>query len=141
MDFSHLRKLEVREKTSCFIFDDITGEPTFEVKPATQSNPKYFNALLRSSKSRISRAKKGVIDDTMLKQNRDEDRKLFPRHVIVGWENVMDSSGKEVPFSIENCTEFLEKLPDWLFDKLRDFAASNENFVEEVIDVEELSKN
>lgn len=143
MDFSHLQKLEIKGKTAEFELDDIPWQPVpvLILKPATQHNKGYFNASLKSSGHKLAKIKRGNIDEKMLMENRKIDRKLFPEYVVVGWRNVVDSNYDEVPFTKENCTEFLDNLPDWLFDKIREFAVFNENFMPEQIDVEEVSKN
>ena len=142
MDFGHLKKLDIKDKTINYPIIEIQGEftPTLKIKPATQSNSPYFNAILRKSKSKIGSIQSGNVNINMLDENRNEDRKLFPKHVITGWEDVTDSSGKPVPFSFANCNDFVKALPDWIFDKIRNFAATSENFVE-VINVEEKAKN
>jgi hypothetical protein len=142
MDFSHLKQLDIKDKTTNYPIIDIQGEvvPTLKIKPATQSNSPYFNAILRKSKSKVGSIQSGNININMLDENRTEDRKLFPKHVIVGWENVVDSSGEAVPYTFSDCKDFVNAIPDWIFDKIRNFAATSENFVE-VINVEEKSKN
>jgi len=143
MDFSHLKKFDIKGNTAEFVLDDIEVEPApiLILKPATQSNRKYFNALLKGSGTRLSRIKRAKIDEKVYEDNLKEDKKLYPEHVIVGWKNVTDTSGKEVSFNKQNCISFVEQLPDWIFEKVRNFAATNENFVEEQMDAEEVSKN
>lgn len=135
MDFSHLKNLEVKDKTVDYSLFQINGEPTLVLKPATEANKGYFNSVLRRSKRNLRAVKSGSISQKMIKENREEDKELYPKHIIVGWKDMKDSSGKDVPFSTENCTDFLEVLPDWIFDDIRNFAGSSENFAGESIDV------
>ncbi|MES0340683.1 MAG: hypothetical protein ABUK08_00045 [Candidatus Humimicrobiaceae bacterium] len=143
MDFGHLKKLEIKDRVIDYPIEDIQGEPvpTLKIKPATQSNKPYFNAILRKSKSKVGSIQSGNININMLDENRTEDKKLFPKHVISGWNNVKDSSGESVLFTFDNCNDFINALPNWIFDKIRNFAATSENFVEEIINVEEKAKN
>ena len=46
-------------------------------------------------------------------KNREQDRDLFPKFVIVGWDGVLDSDGEPVEFTKENCADLLAALPDW----------------------------
>jgi hypothetical protein len=133
-DFSHLRVLEVRDKTAKCTLYHVKGEPFLVVRPATEANKPYFNAVLKRTRKNVRAVQAGAISQAMIAENRDEDRELFPKHVIVDWGNVTDSAGEPVPFSPEACTQFIEALPDWLFDEVRNFAGNSANFAGEVID-------
>lgn len=135
-NFSHLKELEVKDKTADYTIYQIIGEPTLIVKPATEANKAYFNSVLRQSRRNIS-ALKGQINAKTIKRNRDEDKKLYPKSIITGWKDVRDNEGKSVKFSIENAGDFIEALPDWVFDDLRGFCGDPSNFFGEQIDVEE----
>jgi len=135
MDFSYLKNLEVKNKTAEYSLFQINGEPTLILKPATEVNKGYFNSVLRRSKRNLRAMKSGSISQKMIKETREEDKELYPKYIISGWKDVKDSAGKDVPFSPENCVDFLEALPDWIFDDIRNFAGSSENFSGEVIDV------
>lgn len=43
-------------------------------------------------------------------------RKVFAETVVLGWENVQDESGKDIPFNVENCIKLFEDLPDLFKD-------------------------
>lgn len=135
-DFSHLKQLEVNDKTAEYPIYQISGEPTLILKPATEANKPYFNSVLRRSKRNLRAIKTGI-NQKMIKENREEDRELYPKHIITDWKDVPDSKGKKVPFSVENCTDFIQALPDWIFDDIRAFAGESSNFFGEVIDVKE----
>lgn len=144
--FEHLKALEVKGKTASFPLSMLQGCPKLIVRPATESNKPYFNEVLRRSAKTLRKAANGDIsvDTDTLDKNRQDDRRLFPKHVIVGWEGIKDSQGKEVPFSQENCVEFLQALPDWIFDDIGIFCRKNSNFVDEPVeidDAEDLAKN
>lgn len=142
-DFANLKSLEVKaEKTSPFTIYQIEGEPVLHIAPATEANKPYFNALLKRSRKNQRRINSGNFTGAIIQENRDNDRELYPRFVIRGWDEVIDSSGDAVPFNTQNATDFLQALPDWLFDEIRNFATDPQSFVNEpTVDVEELSGN
>jgi hypothetical protein len=135
-DFSHLRALEVRDKTATVTLFQVKGEPFFVVKPATESNKPYFNAVLKRTRKNTRAVQAGAISSAMIKENRDEDRELFPKFIVTNWGRVTDSRGQEVPFSEGACAQYLEALPDWVFDEIRSFAGNSANFVDGAIDAE-----
>ena len=131
VDFSHVRKGSPTLKTARYTFYDIQGEPWIEVARADESNQPYFNQLLRTQ-ARGRRAMRANINTGTLKRNRAEDRRLFPEFIGQRWGNVTDASGMPVPYDKEACRQFLEALPDEMFDDLRDFAANPYSFVEQL---------
>ena len=141
-NFSQLKKLDVTNETTELKLYAIEGEPVITVAPATQANSQYFNAILRQSGKQVRELKAGApISTATLDKNRDQDRALFPKYVVKGWDGVMDAEGAVVPFTEDNVRDFLEALPDWLMDEIRNFASETRNFLEDVMDAEELSKN
>ena len=129
-DFSHLSELDVSgRQTVEYTLYHLEGEPTLILSPATQSNKPYFNALLKRSRKNQAALKAGAINSGMIDGNRDEDRELYPLYIVQGWRRVTDSSGAEVPFAKDVCSSFLHHLPDWIFDEVREFAGSPQNFV------------
>lgn len=147
-DFSHIQSLDVSvDKTTRYTITQITSHdisPTLILAPATDVNKPLFNAILKRSKKNSKAARAGSIGIDTLSENRDEDRLLYSRHVVKGWEDMLDAKGKEVVFSPDVCKEFLEALPNWIFDDLRNFASSPISFVEdddEILVPEEKAKN
>lgn len=107
------------------------------VMHAGETNKPYTNALARLG-AKMAKTEVAGGDDAvsaMLEKNLEMDRQLFPRHVITGWEGVLDTNREPVPFSPEACEEFLRALPDWLMRKLSGFVSRPANFIaEEEID-------
>lgn len=136
MDFSHLKNLDVKDKTARYTIHQIAGAPVLIMNPATEANKPYFNAVLKKSRRNVRALKAGAISQVMIAENREQDRELFPRCVVTGWEGVTDAKGKTVEFSRENCEAFLRALPDWIFDEVRNFAGDSINFTEDMPDVE-----
>ena len=81
------------------------------------------------------------VDTNTVKENRDQDRELFAKYVIVGWSKVVDAKNEEVAFTQENAEAFLHALPDWIFDGVRNFAGDCENFIDDPVDTESLAKD
>lgn len=129
-DFSNVAKKAVqRSATAQFTFYRLEGQPVLEVKPATEANPAYMRAMLKGSTERVRRMKAGDLSPEMLEENRQRDRKLFPDHVVVGWPTApLDASGARVPFSKEACAAFLAAVPYDMFNELRDYCSTNDNF-------------
>ncbi len=140
IDFGNIKKLDVAGKTADFTLEDIDGEPALKLKVATGSNKPLLNAMLKQVGGNKRKYKKKNITADMADENRNDDKKLYVDHVIVGWEGIVDAKGNTVKFSKDNCLAFIDALPDWIFDKIRDFATDDSNFLE-VIDVEETAKN
>ena len=141
--FEHLKELEVKDKTAEFPLTALRGCPKLIVRPATESNPSYFNEVLRRYSKmirKVSQKKEITVTTDDLARNRNEDRNLFPKYVITDWKDVVDSKGNNVPFSEENCREFLKALPDWIFDSIGIFCRDNSNFVPSSIDQEDLEE-
>jgi hypothetical protein len=115
------------------------------LRPASEANKPYFNAMLKRSglrARRIARTDRISVEDA--EQNRAEDRDLYPRYVIANWEGVLDVNHKPVPFSQDHARELCAKLPAWLFDRLRNAASTPERFLSDddlVPDPLELSGN
>ena len=144
-DFSALSKLEVpAEKTSELLLDEITvngKSPTLHLASATDLNKPYFAALLKKSAATAKAVKSGKITQSMIEESRDDDLELFPKFVLKGWDDVCDmSTGADVKFTKEEGAAFLEALPDWLFDKVRNHASDQSNYVD-AIDIEINAKN
>lgn len=131
MSFKHLSRYEVPKGTVPFIFYQIDGEPQLDCKAATEANKSYHNALLKRNAKLAQRFRAGRVSRVMLERNRDEDRELYAKFVVKGWDKVVDDDGKAVPFSVEACTEFLTKLPNYLFDEVRQFCTAPANFLDD----------
>lgn len=128
-DFGHLKKYDVSENKAVYSLYQIAGDVKLHVLHAGETNVPYFNEVLRRQAKNARIVSAGRLNQQFLAANRNEDRELFAKHILVGWENVCDTSGTEVPFSCENARDFLNALPDWIFDEVRTFAANATNFM------------
>lgn len=142
--FKHLKKLEVSDNTAKLTLNDIQGAPTLVMKPATEVNKPYFNAVLRQNGGKQAQSRGRMPTKKLLQmveKNRENDRSLFPKHVVVGWESMPGDDGNMVEFSEGACKEFFSYLPVWLLDEIRNFASDLSNFIEQPEDVEGQAKN
>lgn len=131
--FEHLKKLEVRREALATVeLPELAPKAQVIVRPATEANPLYFNAMMKRAGSRarrMVRTERITLEDA--EQNRQEDRELFPRYVLVGWSGVLDSKNQPVPFNEDTAKEFCKALPSWLFDRIRNTAATPERFLDD----------
>jgi hypothetical protein len=141
-DFSHLDDLKVTADTTAeYKIHEIQGSPALILRSANEGNSGYTNGLLRlTGQGRGQRRAKIKIDAKTMDDMRTNDRELFPAHVIVGWTGVKDANHAPVKFCKGDCANFINALPDWIFDGVRAFANDPENFVTQ-IDSEELAGN
>ncbi len=104
------------------------------LSPALECNERYYNAMLKMSGARqrqLAKAKGVTAAD--IDMARDEDRVLYPRYVIKGWENVegdgegLDENG-HVPFSREHAQKLCHQLPLELMDDMRNEASTPSRF-------------
>jgi len=139
--FDFVKKLDVqKDKTVEYTIHELTDAPVLNVLPATEANKSYWNVHLKNLNKR-KHFKKRTVTAGMVKDVRDEDRKMFPVHIIKGWNNMIDpTTEEEIPYTHEDCIEFVKALPDHIFDELREFCTDPANFVE-YIDTEDIVKN
>lgn len=143
--FGTLKKtLAISSDAVRFVLAEIEWDPrpVLHVKSASYGNPDWTsyvvelaaaNAAERKRKARLARAGgKDPEEDRLtaesIAKDRQQDRDAFPGRVVVGWEGVIDDTGKPVPFTTEDCREFLNALPDDVFDRLRAFVQDANNF-------------
>ena len=130
--FQYLKELNAPEdKIIPYTLYQIEDQPTLEMKQATDMNKPYWNGVLRRNSTAIRRMRGGRITAAVLDETRASDRDLFSKYVITNWKGVKDSDGTLVPFTKEDCLDFLKELPRWIFDEVRNFAADIQNFLDE----------
>ncbi len=141
-DFGQLRALEVTaDKTVEYTLHQVEGSPTLILAPATESNIPLFNAALKRAGQAANRVVANSKTLATIKDGRAHDRELYSRHVVKGWRGVVDVNGDEVPFTRDNCHDFLKALPDYMFDDLREYSRQPSNFVDDMPDTEAVAEN
>lgn len=140
--FEHLKRLDPCAETSWLELPMIAPGAAVELKFAGEGNVGYFNAMLARAGKRARKVQQRggpLVDAKMLAENRDEDRELYPVHVLVGWRGIQTRTDSgallEADPTLENRKEFCAKLPNWIFDRIRDAAARPERFVREADDI------
>jgi hypothetical protein len=139
--FDYLRQLDVTEdKTAELQLISIVGVdkavPVLIGKPANEANKSLLNAVLKRNKGGkksavvVGAARRDLSAETLDLQ-RDEEKPLYAEHVLVGWKHIPDMNGEPVEFTPENAKEFLESLPDWIFEDIRQFFQNPMNFLDE----------
>lgn len=146
MSFTKLKKYELADQPVPYTLYQLAGEPKLMLRPATERNKEYHNALLKRNAKLAARFRQRVkITREMLKENREHDKVLYAAHVIVGWEGIEEDDGTQPSFTPDLCRAFLKNLPAWIFDDLRLFAVDPTNFLQDdepdEDEVEETAKN
>ncbi len=114
--------------------------PTLIGKHAGDSNKPYMNALLQGSTKQRKLIQNNIITVGMLDENRDNDRVLFPIHVLTGWKDVCGGDGKDVEFSRDECADFIAALPNDAFDEVRNHFGNAANFRDIITPEEAIAK-
>lgn len=98
------------------------------VRPATEENKAYTNARLKAAQSMVRGGANQGVTQAAVEESRERERLLYAAHVIKGWENVYDETGKPVECNEKTVLEFLEAIPGWMFDDVRSFCRHPNNF-------------
>lgn len=87
--------------------------PTVIIRRAGRSNSKYSKALEAATRPYRRQIELGTMSE-------DKAEKIFKGvfvdTVIIGWENIQDNKGVNIPFTKENAMDVFEKLPEWYAD-------------------------
>ena len=131
VDFSNFRSADITGKTAEYVIPGVTGAaPILTLKPATEENTPYFNAMLaKLSQADIqayARAKNS--SPAARKAQRDVFREILPAYVVTGWRGVVDAAGAAVAFDPGAAVALFAQLPDWVIDEIVGFAAERSNF-------------
>lgn len=129
--FENLKKLEIQDRTSWVDLPDVNPNARIKLRPIGQHNKPYYNGMLRLSGMRkrqlVASGDEVTAED--VEQSVIDDRQLYPLYVIVDWAGVEDAEGNIVPYSLDVCKEFCEVLPSWIFEKIRNHAATPQRFL------------
>jgi len=145
-DFSFLDSQKVQGATSKELtLHGITmpdgSTPILEGIFAGETNTPYWNAQLKRQGKRLATTqaavKAGDINSDLVKQGREDDRELYPLHVIKGWKNVVDAKGEAVKFTQAECAGLFEHLPNETLEVVRGFYGDHINFVGEAMTLEQ----
>lgn len=107
----------------------------FKLALMYRTNKNYAKALDRVTKQNARAIELGSMS---VAQSEKLVLDLFVKHILLGWENVLDRDGSELVFSQENAVRLLTDLPT-LYDRLQADAREVSNFLEK--EREEAAKN
>lgn len=138
------QNIDPMARTAWIDLPEFGPDAAIEVAYAGEDNSGYLNAMLRLADRRERGKKKSkgraVVDVgaqfAALVDVRDDDRKLYPTHVIRGWrsipgrENPEDEALIDVAFTPENVREFCATIPSFLMDRIREGASDVSRFIE-----------
>lgn len=128
VDFSNLKAYEPTDMVA-YRLTQLQGSCSLNLRPATEANPKYFAAFMKRNAQYAKSNRRVTVTQALINDTRDSDKDLFATHVIVGWSGITDINGETVPFTPQNVRQFLDAIPDWIFDDIRAFASDPSNFV------------
>ena len=133
-DFSNLNKLDITGKTSKCYLPDLDDDAYIEVLAADESNKMYYQAVMKmGAKVAQVKVRRGRIDPTILNDQREMDRVLFPKSVIRSWGSIHTATGESVEFSepaVQALCDQLCKSAPRVFDELRAHANIPANFMD-----------
>lgn len=99
------------------------------------TNHRYNTVLERAVKPYRRQIQNETIDrDTMQRLMRE----VYADSVVIGWENVQDKDGKNLPFTRENVIKLFEDLPE-LFEDVQEQAQRAALYRDEIL--EQAAKN
>ncbi len=131
-----------------YVFDMIPGAPSLMVAPALEDNAVYLDVQVRMqietterlAKEAKEREKKGrgkpeeLTAEKVLAnmaEDRENDRRLIAEGCIRGWGVAPTAKdGSQPEFTPENARAFIDALPPYMFDALRNYARNLYNFVD-----------
>ncbi|RLE25520.1 MAG: hypothetical protein DRJ50_02770 [Actinobacteria bacterium] len=126
-NFSNVSAREVvPSQIGTYTIVELDGAPKLLGVCAGEKNKSLRAAVNKANAQRGARATRNA--DAVNMQARAIVRAQFPKHVIKGWEDVIDADGEPVVFSPEACDAFLRALPDWILQGVIEYFADPENF-------------
>lgn len=113
--------------------------PILYVRTATDANVDLFTHRLAEAQNKPARRKSKKVTKADIQKVREDDIDLYARYVVTDWENVIDDSGKKVPFDVDSCRDYLLSLPSYIVDPMRDYCSDALNWTDS-LDVESVAK-
>ena len=141
-NFGYLKQIDVKEDTTAeFPIVDLTNdeyEPRLIVTCSRTCKPLLEQSAKDAVKNRGRR--KTAQANINFDRIRKEDREIFIEHIIKDWKEVYDGTGNPVTFTKAACSNFINALPDYIFDELRGFCLNPANFAGD-IELEEVKQD
>jgi hypothetical protein len=87
--------------------------PSVTILRASPVNKKYAKTLERLTRP----YRRQIAAETLAPEtSRSIHIRVIVASILLGWENVQDKDGKNIPFTEENAIKLFEKLPGWFDD-------------------------
>ena len=93
------------------------GHFSIKIKRAGARNAEWkktYNAIMKPQAEAIEAGKLSEAENKVLLAE------VWAKSVVMGWDNIKDSDGNEVPFTVQNCFELFSLYPDLLNDVIAD---------------------
>ncbi len=135
VDFKNIEAQEVKDGAKAeFVMDGLDlglpDSPVLILAPAGALNKMYHREALRNNRQFDALIGGRKLSPKMLDDMRAADVVLYAKHVVKGWNHIVDSEMKKVSFNVSNVTDFLRALPMRHFEQVRSFCLDAENFVD-----------
>ncbi len=128
--FAHLAVYDIKASTARFPLDKyfpVLKGAYLQVRPATNANKDWLAAVVQYEQEHPTE------DNETVMQGRDRENamalELYPGLVVTEMCNVVDAAGDPVASNLHEIAEFLQQIPDWVFERLRIFCQRPESFV------------
>lgn len=94
--------------------ESANGKPTtIRIARSGGANKRFMKAIETKTRPYRQQIRLGTLDpDLDLRLNKE----CFAETVVLGWENVQDENGNEMPFSVANCLKLFNDLPELFLD-------------------------
>ncbi|WP_299085059.1 hypothetical protein [uncultured Paraglaciecola sp.] len=141
--FNYLEKAKVKPdlvKPYELVDLEINGKcPVLFVTTSSDANRALFRKRLADAQDKPTRKKSKKVTEVDIEKVRTDDIELYAKFVVTDWKDVIDDSGKLVPFSEEACRDYLLSLPSYIIDPMRDYCSDPLNWTDS-IDAESVAK-
>jgi hypothetical protein len=124
-------------KTVPYKFTQFIGEPVVHVEHLGETNKTYLNEEIARANSSAALASSGGgkrVSKQLIKEQRDKRRKIYAKHAVRKLEaktKTGEAAGQDL------IPDFVNSLPDEVFDVAWNFVRDPENFRELTIDADE----
>jgi len=126
-------RLRIEEATARFDLPWVAPGAHLIVRPANEANKPYQSGLLALAGKRQRLTETviaGAVTVENARQDREDDRKLYPTTVVVNWGGIFNTKNEPVKPTPDNVAAFFRELPNWILDKVRVFCLRPENFIQ-----------
>lgn len=111
--------------------ENAEGKPiSIRIARAGGANSHYTKLIEARVKPYRRQIQNETIERTMVEKLL---REVYAEAVVLGWENVTDAQGNDLPFTVQNCVKLFEDLPD-LFQDIQDQSHRAALFREDILE-------